>query len=559
MPTHDEKQTQVQPSPGAAKATTAKTKGTVKAAKASVRGQDYAGGRATLSPNGASDPLGYRATEDPSRVPIEPNRKGPVDSPGWLNKEIEAQEDDDEMLSKIGGMKGDKERAGVSEDRWIFASGGERQLAGRDVEKGFGTDTNKAKARDSKSTMTVKHLHRDIAGKDADGTEHFTNDAMETYEGSYTRGDSGRKIGVGTTTSTAARSTRKGKVTEGGLTVVKHDVTETGASGYAQLGKDGTRTYGVEATAKRSALQAEHIRRIGEKGHATELSAKGEALSASATVGAGVGISPDKVKVTGAAKANATLVGGNLYVETEAFTWNMFGEECAARIFAGVDASILAEAQGNVELAIGKGDNLEAGVKVGGKAFAGARAGVEVGGKLRWIRKSDYSADVLRFAKSLPGKIDDRLADKVSPDTWKRISKLLFGTNPRADLLIGKAGVEGSAGIGGAASFAAGLDDDGMLNVSAELGGTIGLGGKGHTDLKLGVSNGARFVGLMAMRGQSWLLEKIGEAASWLEEATDHVRGEIDAYMEAKKAQGGVKGMLATAADFWGDRVFNLW
>lgn len=555
MPSHDEKRSVGPSSAGATKTAAKKGATPVQNAKDSVRGKGYAEGREALSPGGQPvDPSGYLTLEDPTL-----NAVGNPGNDKWLNREIEAQEDDDQMLSRIGGTKGDRELAGKSEDRWIIASGGERQLAGHDREKGFGTDTNKAKDKTSTSTITAKHVHRDIAGTRLDGTEDFTNDAMETYEGSYTRGDGKRKIGIGTKNTVAARSSRKGDVNDGGLTVVKHGVREHGATGYAALGKDGERSYGVEATAGASVLQAEHMRRIGEKGHATELTAKGEALSASATAGAGVAFAPDKVKVTGAAAAKVTLVGGSLYVETEAFTWNMFGEECAARIFAGVDASILAEAKGDVELVIGKGDNLEAGVKVGGKAFAGARAGVEVGGKLRWIRKSDYSADVLRFAKSLPGKIDDRLADKVSPATWKRVSAILFGTNPRADLLIAKAGVEGSAGIGGAATFAAGLDDNGMINVSAELGGTVGLGGKVKTDLKLGASNGARFVGLMAMRGQSWLLEKIGEAAAWLDEATDHVRAEIDNYMEAKKAQGGLSGIMATAADFWGDRVFNLW
>ena len=47
--------------------------------------------------------------------------------------------------------------------------------------------------------------------------------------------------------------------------------------------------------------------------------------------------------------------------------------------------------------------------------------------------------------------------------------------------------------------------------------------------------------------------------ASLTEEALDEVQRYIDEYMEEKKEAGGVSGMLARAADFIGDDLFNLW
>ena len=49
------------------------------------------------------------------------------------------------------------------------------------------------------------------------------------------------------------------------------------------------------------------------------------------------------------------------------------------------------------------------------KGFAGAKGGVEVGADLRWMRSSAKPMEqcFTRFARSLPGKLDDYLVDKL--------------------------------------------------------------------------------------------------------------------------------------------------
>ena len=55
----------------------------------------------------------------------------------------------------------------------------------------------------------------------------------------------------------------------------------------------------------------------------------------------------------------------------------------------GVNASVLAELNGKVDLDIDKGsDRLNASLGGSAKAFAGAKGGVEIGADLRWSRYS---------------------------------------------------------------------------------------------------------------------------------------------------------------------------
>jgi hypothetical protein len=545
-------------------------------ARRRVRGLDYPDGHEVVSPETSDlfdpDAAALAAPADHTAVPAvaaadlgEPTNA--AEQRAWMGQEEEATQDEDEMVSNIRGWEGHDEEKGKHTDRYIFKSGTEATAGGSTRRYGAAQTVNeannKAHKRERKTTVSLKRVQRDIVETREDGTQVISNELQQELQGTRTRGE-GKKhmFGVGVGQKRVASGTRKGDIYDGGLTTVGKGVTDVGVTGSVGLDKDGARTYGVDARAKASLLEAQHLRRFGEKGHATELRARGEVLSAEATAGAEAAFSPEKVRVKGAAKASATLVGGSLHVETEAFTWKMLGEEMAVRLFAGVDASILAEAKGEVELVVDRGDKLGARVTAGGEAFAGARAGVEVGGKLRWILRDDYTPDIVKFAKSFPGTWDDRLADKVPADVWKRMSSVLFGSgqvNPRADLLIASAGVEGSAGIGGSAKFNAGVDEQGMISVSGELGGTVGLGAKVKTDLKLGIVNGVRFVGLMAMRGSTWLMDKISDAAEWFDEVTDMVRQEVDDFMEAEKAKGGFSGAVAGVADFLGDKVFNLW
>ena len=527
-------------------------------ARKRLRSQDYPDGRETLSPE-TSDLF------DPDAAMLAAPDVG--GHPDWMGREEEATQDEDEMVSNIRGWEGQNEEKDKHADRYVFKSGTEATAAGSTRRYGgartLNEENTKAAKRERVTTLSLKRIQRDVVETRADGTQVFADELEQGIQGTRTRGEGKtHKLGVGVSQKRSSSGTRKGDIYDGGLTTVHKGVTDVGVSGHAGWDKDGARTYGVDARAKATALEAQHLRRFGEKGHATEFRAKGEALSAEAQAGVEASFSPEKVKVKGAAKASATLVAGSLHIETEAFTWKMLGEEIAVRLFAGVDASVLAEAKGDIELVVDRGDKLGAQVKGGGEAFAGARAGVEVGGKLRWILRDDYSPDLIHFAKSFPGTWDDYLADQVPADVWKKLSSALFGSgqvNPRADLLIASAGVEGSAGIGGSAKFTAGMDESGMISVSGELGGTVGLGAKVKTDLKLGLVNGIRFVGLMAMRGSTWLMDKIGDAAEWFDEVTDRVGQQVDDYMEEQKAKGGFSGAVAGVADFLGDKIFNLW
>jgi hypothetical protein len=68
-----------------------------------------------------------------------------------------------------------------------------------------------------------------------------------------------------------------------------------------------------------------------------------------------------------------------------------------------------------------------------------------------------------------------------------------------------------------------------------------------------------RLVGVYGMRGLTYLSDKISGAGSWMWDVVQQLRKQVDDYMEAKKAEGGFSGGLATVTDFFGDKVFNLW
>ena len=61
------------------------------------------------------------------------------------------------------------------------------------------------------------------------------------------------------------------------------------------------------------------------------------------------------------------------------------------------------------------------------------------------------------------------------------------------------------------------------------------------------------------MRGTEWLKEALAQASDWYDDAVDVIQAKIDEYMEAEKAQGGFSGALATAVDWVGDDLFDLW
>jgi hypothetical protein len=325
----------------------------------------------------------------------------------------------------------------------------------------------------------------------------------------------------------------------------------------AKAGKDGDGNRYAEASASAKAgLYEQNVQHKWDNGGG-EAEASWNALSAEANAKGRATLTEDGVKVGGSAGAKATLIGGNARIEAPTFGWTFLGEKMDVAVTAGVSAAVLAEANGNIDLDISKGDNLGVNLSGGGKAFAGAKAGVEVGAKLRWRRQPDYTDLIVDFAKSLPGGFDDYLVDKVPRQVWTEVSRVLIGSG-KSDLLTGKAGVEGSAGVGGEAKFGLTLQG-GKINVSGSLAGTVGLGVGVHTDLMLDAIDGVRFAGVLGMRGTEWLKDAIQEASSWYDEAVDVVQEKIDEFMEEEKAEGGFSGAVATAVDWLGDDLFDLW
>jgi hypothetical protein len=64
---------------------------------------------------------------------------------------------------------------------------------------------------------------------------------------------------------------------------------------------------------------------------------------------------------------------------------------------------------------------------------------------------------------------------------------------------------------------------------------------------------------VLFMRGTEWLVNALEQASDWYDQAVDIIQAKIDEYMEAEKAEGGISGALATAADWIGDDLFDLW
>ena len=384
------------------------------------------------------------------------------------------------------------------------------------------------------------------------------------------------KDGKATTTSGSTAATTLSGDKEG--LGVRHKVTNTASQEVDKLGKNTrlTSTFGkteaeagaksgkdadgnwyaeADAAAKASLYEQKIQHKWGDGGGEAE--ASWNALSAEGKVKGRATMTSDAVKVSGNASAKATLIGGNAKIEAPVFGSKMLGEQVDVAVTAGVSAAVLAEAEGNIDLDISKGDDLGVTVGGGGKAFAGAKAGVEVGAKLRWRRQPDYTDLLMNFAKSIPGGIDDYFVDKLPREAWTEISHVLIGGG-KSDLLAAKAGVEASAGIGGQAQFGGSLKG-GKINVSGSMSGTVGLGAGVHTDLMLDAIDGVRFAGVLFMRGTEWLKEALKEASDWYDQAVDLIQLEIDEYMEAEKAEGGFSGAMATAVDWIGDDLFDLW
>ena len=270
--------------------------------------------------------------------------------------------------------------------------------------------------------------------------------------------------------------------------------------------------------------------------------------------------SKDQIKVKGAVGAKITMIGGNAKIQLPVHSFTLGGERLQAAVTMGVNAAVLAEVDGKIDVDLDKGsDKFNAGVSGGAEAFVGAKGGVEIGAEFNWLRRSGdaYADDFKRFARSLPGKADDWIVDQLPEEFWPQFSQVLIGSRP-SRVLYAKAGVEGRAGLGASAQFSGGFKD-GMIHFSGNMSGTVGLGGGVKTDFGIHAVDGARLGGIWGIRGINYISDHMDAVAKWTEEAIDEVQKNIDDYMEKKKEAGGISGMLAGAADFIGDDLFNWW
>ena len=300
--------------------------------------------------------------------------------------------------------------------------------------------------------------------------------------------------------------------------------------------------------------------RVGLLGNGLKAEASYDAGKAEANAKVDTVFTKDQIKVKGAAGAKITMIGGNAKVTLPVHSFTLGGERLQAAVTVGVNASVLAELNGTVQVDLDKGsDKFNAGLSGGAEAFVGAKGGAEIGAEFNWLRQSGntYGEDLKRFARSLPGKADDWVVDQMPEEFWPQLATVLVGSR-KSRVLYAKAGVEGRAGLGASAKFGAGFED-GMLKFSGNMSGTIGLGGGVKTDFGVHAVDGARLGGIWAIRGINYISDHLESVSTWTEEAIDEVQKHIDEYMEEKKEQGGISGMLARATDFIGDDIFNLW
>ena len=300
--------------------------------------------------------------------------------------------------------------------------------------------------------------------------------------------------------------------------------------------------------------------RVGLMGNGMTAEASYDAGKAEANAKADAVFNKDQIKVKGAAGAKITMIGGSAKIHLPVHSFTLGGERLQAAVTMGVNASVLAEVNGEIDVDLEKGsDKFNAGFGGKAEAFVGAKGGAEIGAEFKWLRQSGdkYGEDLKRFARSLPGKADDWIVDQMPEEFWPQLATVLVGQRP-SRVLYAKAGVEGRAGLGASASFSGGFKD-GMIHFSGDMSGTVGLGGGVKTDFGVHTVDGARLGGIWAIRGINYISDHLDAVGEWMDEAIDEVQVKIDEYMESKKSQGGISGMLAGAVDFIGDDLFNLW
>ncbi|MCB9780118.1 MAG: hypothetical protein H6742_16245 [Alphaproteobacteria bacterium] len=437
---------------------------------------------------------------------------------------------------ELGGSRKHSERLETTDDAGRHSLTSERNIAGGgtwDSKRGFGLSASHGT---SQETRTVTADGRTIRGsQDTDSRAALS-----------------RKGGLELSHSTRGIDREEVEKLDEHTTLTTRE-GETQARSSAGVTRDDGTWRGTASASASTVAYGQTVK--WADGSGWDASAGYRVAAAEADANATAELTQDQLKVTGNAGAKATLVDGNVRIEVPAFDWNLLGEDVQVKLTAGVDAAVAAEAKGNIELNLQKGEELSMAMSGGGRAFAGATAGVEVGGRVDWKRKPDYTDLLIDFMDDVPGigwALDD-----IPRDIYQQAALALVGSGT-SQLVAARAGLMGSAGLGGEASFAGGLEG-GRIRLSGKLHGAFGIGGGLKTSVDLDAVDGVRFAGVVGLRGIEWIKKEIGGVDEWMDQAIDDIQERIDAYLEAEKAEGGFDGWVAGAVDWLGDDLLDLW
>ena len=196
-----------------------------------------------------------------------------------------------------------------------------------------------------------------------------------------------------------------------------------------------------------------------------------KARAGGASLGARLSATRDLKSSRASARANAALTG---------VAGTVRGEHDIARggdQVLGVEGELSGEVAARAD-ATGSVEQDASGARVRGglEAFAGAKAGAELSGVVRWERKDDYGPLIADALDNVPGELDDALLDRVPESVFTRIGELLFGSGD-SELLRAGVGVDARAGAGAEAKADATAGSDGHFEVGASLGAAVGVGG----------------------------------------------------------------------------------
>jgi hypothetical protein len=254
-----------------------------------------------------------------------------------------------------------------------------------------------------------------------------------------------------------------------------------------------------------------------EEKYASEggLRGKGQVLGGKIEGSVGASAGTDGIAVEAAAGASITLVGGELEYRTAPKTFSIGGQSFRASLGAKLSAEVIAEAKGKIGLEAkaedGKGMTVAA--SAGGEAFAGARAGFELMGKLEW--------------------------NDTAGGGW-------------TDLIVGTIGLNGFAGAAAVAKVTASLVP--CIEFSANIGVAVGVGGSLSLGVKMNPIAAAKVGFALAAAGVKVAWEGIKTYASdisgWLEKKGKSFRTAATNVLDS--VIGGISGYFSSLWSwFW--------